>query len=408
MRNRVDPAVPVAAAAGTALLIAFIGFGSLIRQSVEHDRLLAEYQAGRSAAMLTEQLLSSSLPEDSSLPEHVLGFALYGFDGTVITGSGSFPPGLGPDMLPESRPARGGGPVQESLTVSSSRTLILVRSMGGYGGRQGRMFTYLAYDTSSFVRSSRIRLLLFVLAALLFFIAAGSAWLFYRRARRYEKELGENRLMADLGMAARTLAHELKNPLAVLAMQQNILGRSIGNNPAAAESLAIMAEETARISGMIDRVRQFLNSPEEDSETVDLLAAVRERAERLPFPVLVSGPDPEGPVPVRCGRDQLTAAIDNLLVNGHEAQMNAGPPLEVRITMEKERAEASFLDRGPGVPPPDRNAVFHPFFTTKEKGSGVGLAVVKRFAERSGGAVSVGDREGGGAVFRLTLPLAKE
>jgi hypothetical protein len=89
---------------------------------------------------------------------------------------------------------------------------VLIRSIGGYGARQGRLFTYLACDTPELISSSRSRLIILALAALLFLGSSAITLLFYLRVQKYEKELGESRVLAELGMAARTLAHDLKNP----------------------------------------------------------------------------------------------------------------------------------------------------------------------------------------------------
>ena len=68
-------------------------------------------------------------------------------------------------------------------------------------------------------------------------------------------------------------------------------------------------------------------------------------------------------------------------------------------------AEVAITDRGPGIPEPDRNAIFTPFFTTKEQGTGLGLAIAREFTEAHGGRITVESEEGTGATFVLHLPL---
>jgi signal transduction histidine kinase len=68
------------------------------------------------------------------------------------------------------------------------------------------------------------------------------------------------------------------------------------------------------------------------------------------------------------------------------------------------RLAIEVADRGPGVPPADRERVFEPFFTKKTRGTGLGLAVARRIVELHGGTIAVRDRSGGGAVFRVEVP----
>jgi signal transduction histidine kinase len=105
----------------------------------------------------------------------------------------------------------------------------------------------------------------------------------------------------------------------------------------------------------------------------------------------------------------LRQALVNLVLNGLQALGRAGE-VRVRAARAEERGKPTVLisvaDSGPGIAASLRPRVFQPFFTTKAKGTGLGLAVVKRIAEGHGGSVAVADTpEGAGAEFRVTLPL---
>ena len=107
---------------------------------------------------------------------------------------------------------------------------------------------------------------------------------------------------------------------------------------------------------------------------------------------------------------RLTQVLDNLIANALEATAaNALPETslpELSLACRRGRVSFSVADRGTGVAEEYRSRLFRPFFTTKATGSGIGLALARRFAEQAGGTLSWSDRPGGGSVFTVTLPDA--
>lgn len=470
MKKPFDPVVPVLIAAGAALFLALLGFAALFRQNISHDRLLAEYEAGRAASVLTEQLLSASFPEAEELPEEVIGFAIINGEGQVLSAIGSVPEQIDPGFLDFNiTPGTGGSPSspgspglpgrgrsgapaygsgQEQWIRGDGGRLILIRSLGGVGqgsrARQNHLLIYLVYDTGRINSDARLRLFLLSLALALFLLASGATWFLYRRMRTLRRELEEQRLLAELGSAARTLTHELKNPLAIIRMQSSLLEKQLVRlgpdskelSPAITGSTRIINEETARISGLIDRVRMFLKGGNREQDIFDPVASLTERVERLPFPITMNlngtlSP-PEIPQ-IKCNRETFLSAMENLLVNAREAQeiqggyavhevrSHAAPqssedtpgesgnhpaslPVELEISREGGMIAFKVCDQGPGIEPGDMDKLFHPFYTTKERGSGVGLALVKGFAESCSGSVRAENRTSGGACFTLAIP----
>ena len=108
--------------------------------------------------------------------------------------------------------------------------------------------------------------------------------------------------------------------------------------------------------------------------------------------------------------------IDQVLTNLIENAVRYTPaesPIELGVRVDGDQMVISVADRGPGIPPADRERVFDKFYrvlgtqTTRTTGSGLGLAVSKGLVEAHGGRIWVEDRDGGGAIFRFTLPLKK-
>jgi signal transduction histidine kinase len=119
---------------------------------------------------------------------------------------------------------------------------------------------------------------------------------------------------------------------------------------------------------------------------------------------------PSRPVSVPFDRMLLRRATTNLLKNAREAMREAGveAPPEIAVRVEEDRALLEIADRGLGVPAGSKARIFDPYFTTKREGTGLGLAIVKKIVLDHGGSIDVEDRPGGGAVFRIALPLAAE
>ena len=115
-------------------------------------------------------------------------------------------------------------------------------------------------------------------------------------------------------------------------------------------------------------------------------------------------------MPVRGDRIQLQQVILNLIVNAMDA-MSGVPRTGRRITVSTARdadsAEVSVSDAGPGIPSEMLTQVFDPFFTTKPHGMGMGLSIARTIVEAHGGQLSAANRQGGGAIFYIRLPLAE-
>ena len=116
-------------------------------------------------------------------------------------------------------------------------------------------------------------------------------------------------------------------------------------------------------------------------------------------------------LPVKGNAVQLQQVILNLIVNAMDA-MSDLPVDQRRLAITTARAEGSaelsVSDTGPGVPPDKLKEIFDPFFSTKKEGMGMGLSTARSIVEAHGGGIWAENRPGGGAVFRMRLPLAPE
>ncbi len=214
---------------------------------------------------------------------------------------------------------------------------------------------------------------------------------------------------------SRLLAHELKTPLAGLAGLGQVLAAYELSAEERQRVAQLLATEATRLSQLVDTLLQLENLSlrpfPPDAPTIDLAALVSERVElaaaRWTRPLILSAP---GPVPVKGLASLLAQVVDNLLSNAHKFSP-PGIPVWVRVFASQHgKATVEVEDRGPGVPPEERDAVFKRFFRGKSAGEnpglGLGLSVVREVVTWHGGEASVGEAPEGGSVFRISLPLA--
>jgi C4-dicarboxylate-specific signal transduction histidine kinase len=220
--------------------------------------------------------------------------------------------------------------------------------------------------------------------------------------RRMEGQMRRNERIVAVGQLAAGLAHEINNPLGVIRCYAELLQASQPEQQAQAD-LTVIIRHTDQARRVVRDLLDFARPRPAQAGPSDL-AAVAAAATEVLRPrgktstvrlELAAAPDLP---PVRAGSDALDAVAgraDGLVRVGLAA--SAG---HVALTVE---------DNGPGIAPEHRDRVFDPFFTTKEvgKGTGLGLAVVFSIVRDLDGTVEVENAPGGGAVFRVLLPVAE-
>ncbi len=208
---------------------------------------------------------------------------------------------------------------------------------------------------------------------------------------------------------ARSLAHELKNPLTPLQMSLETLSAAqAASSPRFAElfreSAPAMREEVQRLARTVDAFARFARLPPSFPVEVDLGAWAEHVLSLYGAEASVREASFEKGLLVQADTDQLAQVLHNLLKNAEEATAGAAPWVAVRVLAEGARAVLEVEDRGPGVPPEERERIFEPHFSRKQRGSGLGLAISRRIATEHGGTLEVRQGQSGGALFRLALP----
>ena len=203
------------------------------------------------------------------------------------------------------------------------------------------------------------------------------------------------------------IAHEVRNPLGGIELFAGLLGESLPREGEAADQLRRIQRELGHLKRVVEEFLDFARKPRVVREPI----AAQALAEEL---VALGEPEatPKGlcwelrtsdPRPFHADPGLLRRALLNLVRNAIQASPVGGP-----LRIEFSRSPRGFCwtveDGGPGVPAERREEIFTPFFTTRQQGTGLGLALVRRIAEAHGGRVEVQASSLGGARFDLELP----
>ena len=235
-----------------------------------------------------------------------------------------------------------------------------------------------------------------------------------------EAQLQRVQRVITVGEMASTLAHELNQPLAAL-VNYAAAARSLaaqGKADLLGETLGALSAQALRAADIVGRIRRWVRQHPEAREPCDLNSVVDQsldlllRAEARRHGVAVRLELARGTVNVSADRVLLEQVVINLGLNALQAmqsQASTSPPapaeLQLRTAADGGKACLQVLDRGPGLPPEIAERLFEPFFTTRSDGLGLGLNICRSIVESMGGELLACNREGGGAVFEIRLPL---
>ena len=224
--------------------------------------------------------------------------------------------------------------------------------------------------------------------------------------------LAQSEKLAALGQLSASIAHEVRNPLAVIRSA----AQSLAENVAAGDddgqrACRFITAEIDRLTSVVGSLLAFARPLRLDPRPVKV-------GDLFDGALLLAGPDlarqhvriersaSAAALSVRADVDLVRQVLVGLLANAIEA---VGPDGEVRLdarSLTGDQIEIEVADSGPGVPRELQARIFEPFFTTRARGTGLGLPIARQIVEAHGGQLDVGDRRGGGARFTVRLPAA--
>jgi signal transduction histidine kinase/CheY-like chemotaxis protein len=235
------------------------------------------------------------------------------------------------------------------------------------------------------------------------------------RLRQLEADLAHMNRVSMMGELAASLAHEIKQPLAAAAISARAcmqwLRRDAPDVTEASQAASATAAAVTRAGGIIDRVSSLYRRGTPERELVDLNEIVREmsvllgdKANRNAVSIRTDL-DPELPT-TTADRVQLQQVLMNLMLNGVEAMQDSGGELTVASKRTEDgQLLVSVNDTGIGLSIDEAERLFEAFFTTKPRGTGMGLSISRRIIASHGGRLWESPNTGRGATFQFTLPV---
>jgi signal transduction histidine kinase len=229
---------------------------------------------------------------------------------------------------------------------------------------------------------------------------------------RHRRELQRSEQLAAVGELAASIAHEVRNPLAGMKGALEVLRTELSVKPS---NLEIVDELLAQIARLENLVRDLLTFARPSAIAVQgfdlhdmldrLIKMYKDEAEAARITIhRVYGP---GTGRISADPQQMEQVFFNLIHNSIQA-MEEGGTLTVATQATRAATVISFRDTGKGVPKDDLGRIFQPFFTTKHRGSGLGLPIVKKIIETHGGFIEVDSTQGEGTAATISLPCTEE
>ena len=222
-----------------------------------------------------------------------------------------------------------------------------------------------------------------------------------------EAQLREQAALAKLGEMAAVIAHEVKNPLAGIRGAIQVVA---GRIPQEGTNVHVLKEIVARIDALDQMMKDLLlfsRPPLPKRAPTDIVPLVTTTARLLSQDPALRDVDVRiegGAPPVPADPEMLQIVFQNLLINSAHAMLGKGL-IRVAVDTVDSACRIAFIDGGPGIPADVRTKIFTPFFTTKSRGSGLGLPTAKRLIEAHDGQIAISCPPAGGTEVVIRLPM---
>jgi two-component system sensor histidine kinase HydH len=211
--------------------------------------------------------------------------------------------------------------------------------------------------------------------------------------------------LAALGEVSAGIAHEFRNPMGVIAGYAKLLLKGLEDGDERKEIVQAIMNEIEEMDRVMEELLKFSKSEPITMMDIDLVSFITDIIKSMGPTASEIKFSPCDPVSVKGDKTLLRQAFKNLLQNAFHAGDKIRIDIEQTDLSGRQGVSIAIKDNGEGIPMTDFNKIFMPFYTTKSKGTGIGLALVQKIALAHGGSVNVNSKEGKGSTFRLFLPL---
>ncbi|GAC1472084.1 MAG: hypothetical protein PVSMB11_07750 [Desulfuromonadaceae bacterium] len=233
---------------------------------------------------------------------------------------------------------------------------------------------------------------------------------FTRREEQHQLEMARRESLAQLGEMGAMLAHEIRNPLAGIKGYAQVIEKKPQDERNGGFAQRIVTE-TLRLETLVNDLLSYAKSDRESMATLNLTTLVshvavllRQEAEHLQIKIIC---EYQEDIPIYGNRDRLAQVVLNVVKNAIQAMPDGGT---VRITAAVAGRLATIRvdDNGHGISQEEMSRIFKPFFTTKARGTGLGLALCRKIVEEHDGKIAVQSAVGQGTSVSIIIPIRQD
>ncbi|MGI9565825.1 MAG: ATP-binding protein [Nitrosopumilus sp.] len=228
---------------------------------------------------------------------------------------------------------------------------------------------------------------------------------------KIEKELEDsknqlkNERVNTIGMLASQIAHDIKNPLYVIKNSIEIIRKKTPENEIIVREVNRVNRGIARISHQVEDVLNYVNPTQTKFEQTSLLKIIQSAIDTMKIPEEVIVTLPKKDIFVECDIEKIESVFNNIILNAIHAIGNTAGKITIRLSQDENNAIIEFENSGPNIEKNILPKIFEPLFSTKEKGTGLGLVSCKNIIESHRGTVSVRSNP---VIFEIMIPIKQE
>jgi two-component system sensor histidine kinase HydH len=295
--------------------------------------------------------------------------------------------------------------IQRIGSEKKLRTYIPFKGPGPFLGDTGHVlgvFELIQDLTQEYESLVRFQYLIFgmsivimgmIFVALLFIVHKAEQTIAERakEQRELEAQLNQAERLAALGQMIAGVSHEIRNPLGIIRSTAELMGSMSVSDESQAKLSGLIIEESSRLNNIVTEFLDFARPQAPNFQECDLDEILNKniqflKAELETKKILLEDKLPHRPLPIRADPQLLYRSFLNIFMNAIQAMENAGT-LSVSVSEEKEAYQVVIEDDGGGIREEDLKKIFDPFFSTKDKGSGLGLSIVRNIIEGHKGRI---------------------
>ena len=215
----------------------------------------------------------------------------------------------------------------------------------------------------------------------------------------------KNERINTIGMLASQIAHDIKNPLYVIKNSIEIIRKKSPENEIIVREIDRVNRGITRISHQVEDVLNYVNPTQTKFEYVSLLKIIQSAIDTMKIPEKIMIILPKKDIFVECDVEKIESVFNNIILNAIHAIGNTAGKIVIKLSQDKNNAIIEFENSGPNIEEKVLPKIFEPLFSTKEKGTGLGLVSCKNIIDSHGGTISARSNP---VIFKIVLPIKQK